>query len=57
MKRILSDHLTNQAAIARLNTLIEEQCRVISALEQRLTMQGGRIRALELGREKVKESP
>jgi hypothetical protein len=57
MKRILSDHLTSQAAIARLNTLIEEQCRVISALEQRLTMQGGRIRALELGREKVKESP
>jgi len=34
MKRILSEHLTSQAAIARLNTLVEEQCRVISALEQ-----------------------
>jgi hypothetical protein len=56
MKRVPSEHLTSQAAIARLNTLVEEQCRVISALEQRLTMQGGRILALELDRETLKES-
>jgi len=49
MKRVPSEHLTSQAAIARLN-------RVISALEQRLTMQGGRILALELDRETLKES-
>ena len=54
MKRILSDHLTSQAAIARLNSLVEEQYRVISALEQKLIRHSDRIMALEIEK-KIRE--
>ncbi|CAB4166383.1 hypothetical protein UFOVP836_30 [uncultured Caudovirales phage] len=55
MKRILSEHLTSQAAIARLNTLVEEQYRVISALEQKLVRQGDRLQVVEIEQKNLKK--
>lgn len=55
MKRILSEHLTSQAAIARLNSLVEEQYRIISALEQKLVRQGDRLQAVEIAQKKLQK--
>ena len=55
MKRILSEHLTSQAAIARLNSLVEEQYRIISALEQKLVRQGDRLQAVEIAQKNLKK--